>query len=59
MYLLAPFILENFTKILRANPELWGCAILGHKMAHLYENAPFLCRKWFICPKQLFFLQNY
>ena len=35
MYLLAPFILQNFKKILRANPELWGCAIFGLKMAHL------------------------
>ena len=35
MYLLAPFILQNFKKILRANPELWGCAIFGPKMAHL------------------------
>ena len=35
MYLLAPFILQNFKKILRAYPELWGCAIFGPKMAHL------------------------
>ena len=35
MYLLAPFNLQNFKKILRANSELWGCAIFGHKMAHL------------------------
>ena len=35
MYLLAPFILQNFKKILRANPELWGCAIFGPKMTHL------------------------
>ena len=35
MYLLAPFILQNFKKILRADPELWGCAIFGPKMAHL------------------------
>ena len=34
MYLLAPFILQNFKKILRADPELWGCAIFGPKMAH-------------------------
>ena len=27
--LLAPFILQNFKKILRAYPELWGCAIFG------------------------------
>ena len=35
MYLLALFILQNFKKILRANPELRGCAIFGTKMAHL------------------------
>ena len=35
MYLLAPFILQNLKKIIRANPELWGCAIFGPKMAHL------------------------
>ena len=36
MYLLATFILQNSKKILRADPELWGCAIFGSKMAHLY-----------------------
>ena len=35
MYLLAHFSLQNFKKILRANPELWGYAIVGTKMAHL------------------------
>ena len=35
MYLLAPFILQNLTRVLRADPELPGCAIFGHKMAHL------------------------
>ena len=35
MYLLSLFILQNFKKILRANPELWGCAIFGPKIAHL------------------------
>ena len=29
MYLLDPFILQNFRKILRANPELLGCVIFG------------------------------
>ena len=32
MHLLAPFILQNFKKILRANPELWGCAIFEPKI---------------------------
>ena len=35
MYLLAPFILQNVKKILRADLELWECAIFGTKMAHL------------------------
>ena len=35
MYLLAPFILQNFKRILRVDPELSGCAIFGHKIAHL------------------------
>ena len=42
MYLLAPFILQNFLKNLRADPELWGCAI-------------FLDVKWTICPEQNIF----
>ena len=35
MRLSAPFVLQNFKNILRANPELWGCAIFGPKTAHL------------------------
>ena len=35
MYLLAPFILQNIKRILWADPELSGCAIFSHKMAHL------------------------
>ena len=35
MYLLAPFILQNFKRILWADPELSGCAIFSHKMARL------------------------
>ena len=35
MDLLAPFILQNLKKTLRANPELWGCAIFGPKTTHL------------------------
>ena len=34
IYLLALFIVENFKKILSADPELWGCATFGSKMAH-------------------------
>ena len=35
MYLLAPFIPQNFQKIIRSDPELWGCVVFGPKMAHL------------------------
>ena len=35
MHLLSPFILQNLKRILRADPELSGCAIFRHKMAHL------------------------
>ena len=33
--LLAPFTVQNFKKILPADPELYGCAISGHKITHL------------------------
>ena len=42
MYLLAPFILQNFKKVLRAHPQLRGCAIFGHKMTHLSWTKFFL-----------------
>ena len=35
MNLLAPLVLQNFKKILSANPELWGCTIFRPKRAHL------------------------
>ena len=35
MNLLAHFIKQNFKKILRVDPELWGCTIFGPKMTHL------------------------
>ena len=34
IYLLLPFIVQNFKKILPADPELWELAIFGPKMAH-------------------------
>ena len=34
IYLLATLIMQNFIKILPADPELWGCATFGPKMAH-------------------------
>ena len=33
-YYIAPFILQNLKRILRADPELPGCAIFRRKMAH-------------------------
>ena len=45
MYLLAPFILQNFKKILMANPEL--------------EDVPFSGPKWPICHEQTFFGTNH
>ena len=32
IYLLVHFILQNFKQILRANPELWGCATFRPKI---------------------------
>ena len=40
MYLLAPFVLQNFKRILRTDPELSACAIFGYKRS--------------ICPEQFF-----
>ena len=34
MYLLAPFIVQNFKKILMVDPELRGSTILWPKMGH-------------------------
>ena len=45
MYILAPFILQNFKKILRADPELW--------------DVPFAGPKWRICNEQIFFGTNH
>ena len=44
MYLLAPFILQIFKKTLRVNPESWGCAIFGPKMAHFSWTKSFWCK---------------
>ena len=35
IYLLAPFVVQNFKNFFSADPELWGCTILGSKMDHL------------------------
>ena len=45
MYLLVPFILQNFTRILRADPEL--------------SDVPFSDPKWPICPEKFFFGTNH
>ena len=44
MYLLAPFILQHFIKIFRADPELWDMKFLGPK--------------WPICSEQFFLVQT-
>ena len=61
MYLWAPFILQNFKKILSADPELGGCAIFGPKMAHLSWTNVFLVQTiiiTFIYLLALFIAQN-
>ena len=56
MYLLAPFILQNFKKILRADPKLWGCHFRAQNLSwaiffwynHYYFHlpiSPFHCAK--------------
>ena len=35
IYLLTPFIVQNFKKIPPADLGLWGCAIFGPKITHL------------------------
>ena len=39
--LFTPFSVKIFFKILRVNPELWGWAIFGSKMAHLSQTRNF------------------
>ena len=61
MYLFAPFTLQNFKKILRPNPELWGCAIFWPKMVHLSRTKNFLVQtiiSTFIYLLALFMVQN-
>ena len=56
-YLLAPFIVQNFKKILSVDPELGGCAIFGSKMAHLpkWDFFKKTCFFFLIC---IFFIRN-
>ena len=57
IYLLAPFIAQNFKKSFPVNPELWRCAILGPKMAHFPKwelffrkpyNDPCFLQSWYL-----------
>ena len=50
IYLLASFILQNFKKFLRANQELWGCAIFGPKIAQFILNKIFFVQIIIITP---------
>ena len=38
MYLLTPFILQNFKKTLRVDPQFWKCTILEPKTANFPEQ---------------------
>ena len=38
IYLLTHFIVQNFKKILKADPEIWGCAIFGLIHVYLYAE---------------------
>ena len=67
---IGPFHAAKFTKILTADPELWGCAIFGPKIIHLppqnnlenysyHSHRPFIVQnlgpKWPIFPNENFF----
>ena len=41
IYLLAPFLVQNFKKILPTDPGLWGCTIFVPKMTHFSKWDPF------------------
>ena len=61
MYLLTPLILQNFKKILSADPELWRCVIFRLKMAHLSWKFFFLAQNiiiTFIYLLAAFIVQN-
>ena len=62
MYLLlAPFILQNFKKILRADPELRGCVIFRPKMTHLSWTKIFLYKTFLLLSSTywpIFIMQN-
>ena len=44
MHLWAPFILQNFKKILTADPESWECATFRPKTVHLSWKKFFWCK---------------
>ena len=39
--ILAPFSVQNFKKILRVDPELWGWVIFGSRLVHLPQTRTF------------------
>ena len=45
---ISPFHCAKFKKILTADPELWGCDILGPKMIHLLQKWPISPNKNFL-----------
>ena len=56
------FIVQNFKKILRADPKLWRCAIFAPRMAHLSWTKKFLVQTiaiTFIYLLALFIVQNF
>ena len=57
MYLLAPYILQNFKNILRADPVLWGCAIFEPKMTYLSWTKLFWYKPFWLLA--LFIVQNF
>ena len=54
MYLLAPFILQNFSKIFRADPEKFKKQKIFQQIQSC-EDAQFLVPKLPICPNENFF----
>ena len=46
IYLLTPFIMQNFFKIVTADPDLWGCTIYGPKIAHLLKADNYVLMKY-------------
>ena len=56
IYLLALFILQNFKKLVTADPELQECTIFESKMVHLPQTKINII---FICLLAPFIVQNF